>query len=314
MRHLAQIEGKQRAEAFVAYLLTQSIATHIEGASENSPFWDVWIRDEDALGRARAELEQFLANPQDPKYAAAVDQARQIIKQKQEASRQAAKNLRPVTYRGPSATSNLGSGRIPPLTLTLLILCIAVSLMSNFANPSPRFRFGQTVLDQLSFVSARDYEQSGHDPAASLKQGEVWRAITPVFLHGSPIHLAMNMVGLVVLGRIAERLAGTPRYALMILMLAALPMLLACLMPPNLDGSPFTVGISGVDYGLAAYLWIVSMRRPELGFRIPGSLIAILLIVIMLGFSGMTPGISNWAHLGGFVVGLVLGQVDGLRR
>lgn len=314
MRYLAQIEGKQRAEAFVAYLLTQSIATHIEGVPDNQQLWEIWIRDEDALGQARAELEHFLANPADPKYEAALPQARQIIKQKQEAVRAAAKNVRPVNYRGPAGIGNLTSGRIPPLTLTLLLISVAVSLTTNFMRPRPSNKIGHMMIEQLSFVSRSDYVKSGHNPAASLKRGQIWRAVTPVFLHGFPLHLVMNMIGLVMLGRITERLVGTPRYALMFLLLAALPMLLACLMPPSLDGSPNTVGISGVVYGLAAYLWIVSMNRPELGFRIPGGFIAFLLIFIVLGFLGILPGISNWGHLGGFVVGLALAQVDLIRR
>lgn len=306
MRYLAQIEGKQRAEAFVAYLLTQAVSTHIESVADNDQLWEVWIRDEDALEKARAELDQFNANSKDPKYAAAVSEARQIIKQKQEASKAASKNIRPVRYRG---TASLTGGRIPPLTMTLLIVCIAVSLLTNFMRPSEGYKLGRTMVEQLSFVSPRAYEESGHDPAASLKRGEIWRAVTPVFLHGSPVHLAMNMLALVMLGRITERLLGTPRYAMMVLLLASLPMLLACLMPPNLDGSPFTVGISGVVYGLVAYLWIVSMQRPELGFRIPGSMIALLLIVVALGFGGLITGLSNWGHLGGFVVGLALSQL-----
>ena len=307
MRYLAQIEGKQRAEAFVAYLLTQSIATHIEGVAGNEQLWEVWIRDEDAIARAQAELEQFNTNPKDAKYSAAVTEARQIIKQKQEAAKAAAKNIKQVNYRSPNA---LTGGRIPPLTMTLLAISIVVSLLTNFMRPAKDYKLGHTMIDKLSFVSPLAYENSGHDPAASLRRGEVWRAVTPVFLHGSPIHLAMNMFVLVMLGRITERLVGTPRYALMILLLAALPMLLACLMPRSLDGSPFTVGISGVVYGLAAYLWIVSMQRPELGFRIPTSMIALLLIVIALGFSGMIPQLSNWGHLGGFVVGLALAMVS----
>ncbi len=86
--------------------------------------------------------------------------------------------------------------------------------------------------------------------------------LTPIFLHGSPFHLFMNMLALIAFGRITERLIGTPRYALMILILGVLPITLACMMPPNLDGSPFTVGISGVVYGLVAYLWLLSSQPP----------------------------------------------------
>ncbi|MCC6512076.1 MAG: hypothetical protein IT423_23465, partial [Pirellulaceae bacterium] len=158
MRYLAEVKGKQRAEAFVAYLVTLSIPTHIEASSQSEELWEIWIRDEDTLNKARAEFQQFAANPDDPKYAAAIVEARQIIKQKQEAAQAAAKNIKPVSYRGPSGS--LSSGRIPPLTLTLLITCIAVSLMSNFMSPRPNARFGNQVIDKLSFVSPRAYKTS----------------------------------------------------------------------------------------------------------------------------------------------------------
>jgi GlpG protein len=303
MRYLAQIEGKQQAETFVAYLLTQSVSTHIEGNADNDQLWDIWIRDEDALEQARAELAHFRSQPDDPKYAAAIPSARQIIRDKQAAQREAAKRVRPVNYRGTLATR--GGGRIPPLTLTLLIICIAVSILTNFASPPANSKLGITMLDQLSFVKQRDYDNT-RDPAYNLKRGEVWRAVTPAFLHGSPLHLAMNMFALVILGRLAEQLVGTPRYALMVLLLAALPMLLACLMPPALDGSPQTVGISGVIYGLASFLWLVARQRPDLGFQIPNGFITFMVIMILLGFAGVLTGISSWAHLGGFVVGLAL--------
>jgi len=302
MRYLAQIEGKQQAETFVAYLLTQSISTHIEGNSDNEQLWEIWIRDEDALEQARAELAHFQSQPEDPKYAAAIPNARQIIRDKQAAQREAAKRIRPVNYRG--AVTAQG-GRIPPLTLTLLIICIAVSILTNFATPAANAKLGRTMLEQLSFVTPLAYDNTG-DPAYNLKRGEVWRAVTPVFLHGSPLHLAMNMFALVILGRLAERLVGTPRYALMVLLLAALPMLLACLMPPALDGSPNTVGISGVIYGLASFLWLVARQRPDLGFQIPNGFITFMVVMIILGFAGVLTGISSWAHLGGFVVGLAL--------
>lgn len=309
MRYLAEVEGKQRAESFVAWLITKSIDTHIEAAPKNPQLWEVWIRDEDKLAEAKAELAAFEANSNDPKYATAIDTARQMIKQKQAATQTAAKNVRPVVYRGASPAQMI-AGPLPPLTLTLVISCVVISLLSNFTRPNSHGRLGLQIIEKMFFVSPIAYERSGNDPAASLKRGEVWRIITPIFLHGSAIHLFMNMLTLIAFGRITERLIGTPRFALMILILGTLPTALACLMPPNLDGSPFTVGISGVVYGLISYLWLLSMQRPDLGFRVPGGLIIFLLGFIVMGFLGVIPHISNWAHLGGFLVGLVLALAE----
>ncbi len=305
MRYLTQIEGKDKAETLVAYLLTQSVATHIEPVGEDHRFWEVWIRDEEAVAKANGILREYQSNPDDPKFAAAVSEAYEILKRKQESVKAAQKNNRPVKYRS-TTSSGLGTGRIPPLTLTLTIICVVVSLLTNFTDPRPGNKLAHQIMNKLGFVSLKDYVESGEDPSVNIRRGEIWRAVTPVFLHGSPFHLFMNMLGLVMLGRFTEQLVGTSRYAVMILLLAAIPMLIACLMPPNLDGSPLTVGISGVVYGLASFLWLVGMQRPDLGFRIPGTLIALLLATIFLGFANVIGGISNWGHLGGFVVGMAL--------
>lgn len=309
MRYLVQIEGKLRAESFVAFLLTQSIATHIEEVSNKNDAWDVWIREEDSLDTARSELQKFTANPEDPKYAAALPEARQIVKQQREAVRAATKNVRQVSYKRPVA---MPGGKIPPITLCLLVVCIAVSLLTKFTDVR-NDSFAMSMLDRLSFVSMGAFAESEGDPGASLKRGEIWRVITPIFVHGSPIHLAMNMMGLVFLGRLAERLVGTPRYALMVLILGALPIMLACLMPMEWDGSPRTFGISGLVYGLAAFLWLLSSNRPELGFQIPNSFIVLMLVVIALGFLNVIGGLSNWGHLGGFVAGLGLAAMNPVR-
>ena len=68
MRSLTTLEGKSDAEAFVAYLLTLGISTHVEPASspmdarfQNGPasettkpdLWEVWIKNEDRLAQAK---------------------------------------------------------------------------------------------------------------------------------------------------------------------------------------------------------------------------------------------------------------------
>ena len=62
MRSLTTIEGQSRAESFVAYLLTQNISTHVEPTDGSQSKWEVWIRDEDRMQQALAELRDFEAN------------------------------------------------------------------------------------------------------------------------------------------------------------------------------------------------------------------------------------------------------------
>ncbi len=119
----------------------------------SSDVWEIWIRDEDSLPTAKQAYDAYQAHPEDPKYADAIPVARNIIKEKQQISQAAVKQVRKVEYRGP--TNGLTSGKLPPLTLTLVILCIAVSLLSNFSRPRPDSKIGNEIVDKLSFVSRK---------------------------------------------------------------------------------------------------------------------------------------------------------------
>ncbi len=65
------------------------------------------------------------------------------------------------------------SGSLPPLTLTLVISCVIISLLSHFTRPNDNSRLGQQIIDKMFFVSPLALRNSDGDPAASLKRGEV---------------------------------------------------------------------------------------------------------------------------------------------
>ena len=309
MRSLGQIDGRKPTERFVAYLLTLKIKTHIEGIDGQADRWEVWVRNEDQMSVARKELDAFLANPIDPRYDAAMKEATRLLDEEQRAKQAAARNIRRVEMSRPN---RLVGGRVPPLTLTLAILAAVVSLVSGFMQPRENNKWGQTVINELSFVEPSALKSSNGDPAASLKRGELWRIITPIFMHGSMLHLAMNLMLLVSLGRLTERIQGTPKFALFVLMLAVFPNLLQGLSPEWMRGSPNFVGISGVVYGLFGYIWIRSTLHPEMGVVIPMPMVVIFVGMIVFGLAvGISEAIPGWrladlCHLGGLLVGIAV--------
>jgi len=333
MRSLTTIEGKSDAEAFVAYLLTLGISTHVEPTSPPSmgnalesarpEAWEVWIKNEDLMAQAKEELATFLANPKDPKYSAALKQANQILRDQREEARLRQRNIQ--SPRLDDNRSSMFSGRLPPLTLTLIILCCVFGLLTSFSQPSPENRLGLSIVKQLKFVDMGLYSKS-KDPAASLKRGEYWRVFTPAFLHGDPLHLLMNMLGLASLGRIVERMIGLRRYALLLVLLAAGSHLPQGLLGENLfgfkglSGSPNFVGISGVIMGLFGYVAVKTKMRPDLGFALSTQAYFMVGILLVLGFAGEMFGkvgnlhMANFAHLGGLVAGAILGFLSEARR
>ena len=333
MRSLTTIEGKSDAEAFVAYLLTLGISTHVEPTSPPSmgnaiesarpEAWEVWIKNEDLMAQAKEELATFLANPKDPKYSAALKQANQILRNQREEARLRQRNIQ--SPRLDDNRSSMFSGRLPPLTLTLIVLCCVFGLLTSFSQPSPENRLGLSIVKQLKFVDMGLYSKS-KDPAASLKRGEYWRVFTPAFLHGDPLHLLMNMLGLASLGRIVERMIGLRRYALLLVLLAAGSHLPQGLLGENLfgfkglSGSPNFVGISGVIMGLFGYVAVKTKMRPDLGFALSAQAYFMVGILLVLGFAGEMFGkvgnlhMANFAHLGGLVAGAILGFLSEAKR
>lgn len=317
MRSLTTIEGQARAEAFVAYLLTQNISTHVEPTDESRTRWEVWIRDEDRIDQARSELAHFLSNPEDMRYQQAVRDARTILKEQREEAQARQKNIR--TTRDIQRSSMFG-GSLPPLTLTLIIVCSVFSVISSFSRPRGNNRLGISIVKQLKFVDMAKYERT-KDPAISLKEYQWWRVFTPMFLHGDPFHLIMNMLALASLGRLVERLEGSMRYFWLILAFAIGSHLPQGLLPENLlgirglSGSPNFVGISGVVLGLFGYIATKTYLRRDLGFALSTQSYVMVGLILFLGFAGDIAGnvgglnMANFAHIGGLLTGMAIGSL-----
>lgn len=310
MRSLGQIDGRKPTEQFVAFLLTQKIKTHIEGVEGKPDCWEVWVRNEDQMSEASKHLLAFKQNPTDGRYELAMKEATRLLESEQKTKQAAARNIRRMDT---SRTPGISRGPIPPLTLTLVILAVVVSFASNFMDVggTRNNKWGEVVVNELSFVEPAAWDKT-RDPAASLKRGELWRLVTPIFMHASMLHLAFNLFMLVSLGRMTERIQGTPKFAVFVLMLAVFPNLLQGLMPTSLGGSPAFVGISGVVYGLFGYIWIRSSLHPEMGVVIPMPMVVVVLGLIVLGFAaGMSQTdmgwrLANFCHLGGLLVGIAV--------
>jgi GlpG protein len=309
MRCLGQINNRKEAEKFVAYCLTEGITTQVEPVPDSVDQWEIWVRDEDRLNQAIGLLAEFEKNPADPKYHTAIQHANAVLQERAKQRQALAQNIRKVRYQSHAMSDR----RIPPLTLTLLILSCLVSIANNFGRPSVSNEIGQSISRQLGFVDFTGpnavKQKSGRlDPLADIKKGQIWRLITPIFIHLSTIHLAFNAIGLVVLGRIVERWLGTGLYAMFILVAAVFPNLLQALAPPSLMGSPLFGGISGVVYALFGLVWMRSVLNPMLGIRVPFIYVALMILPIVIGISGAIPGWNHaeLCHLGGLVIGLLV--------
>jgi len=146
----------------------------------------------------------------------------------------------------------------------------------------------------------------GGNAAVLAHDGQWWRMLTATFLHGNFLHLAMNMVVLLMLGSKLEWFLG-PRNFLLVYFGAGLLGSAASL--HFAAQATVSVGASGAVFGVAGALLVIVLRNHEhLPAEIRQSLMADA--GFMVGFSLLrgfrAENIDNAAHVGGLIGGLLL--------
>ncbi len=137
--------------------------------------------------------------------------------------------------------------------------------------------------------------------------GQWWRLLTPVFLHGSLLHLGFNMYALYVLGPMLERYYGHIRFLALYLLAGFGGNVLSMIMTP----AP-SLGSSTAIFGLLAAQGVfLYQNRAFFGDRARPALINILTVALINFIIGLSPGIDNWGHLGGLLGGLAFAWFAG---
>ncbi|MBU0898627.1 MAG: rhomboid family intramembrane serine protease [Nanoarchaeota archaeon] len=139
--------------------------------------------------------------------------------------------------------------------------------------------------------------------------GAYWQFFTYMFMHGSIMHVALNMFVLMIFGIRIEETLGKMNFIILYILAglgsAGLYMLLT-----GFGSTVLMLGASGAVFGvLTAYAFLYPK---EIIWIFPGiPLPAILAIVLLAGFElfsglfGLQAGIANFGHLGGIIVGAI---------
>ncbi len=137
--------------------------------------------------------------------------------------------------------------------------------------------------------------------------GEYWRLITPVFLHGSFLHAAVNLYALAIIGTGIERMYGPYRFLALYFITAFSGNVFSFVFSPNPS-----LGASTAIFGLlGAQIVLVLQNRKLFGSRYRSILINSLGIAALNLFIGLTPGIDNFGHLGGLAGGVLFALIGG---
>lgn len=315
MRQLTTLPNADDARRLADYLLTLKIETRVDHQSEG---WAVWVCDEDRLPQARQELEVFTRNPRDPRYTAAVGTAEELRRQEDQEEEQYARRqeqLRRRMSEQPAAT------RAYPWTLGLIAISILATLTSRWGDlASPVTR--ELTIESYTPV-AQGYIPNRVLAPTEVTRGQVWRLVTPIFLHFNFLHLAFDLYVLWIFGAAVEMRRGSGRFLLLVLGIAILSNLAEFFLGRTvyeagrgflLRPCPVFGGMSGVDYGLFGYIWMKSRFQPELGLFIDPTNVFLMIGWFFLCLFGVIGNIANVAHAVGFFIGILVGYAPILWR
>ncbi len=174
----------------------------------------------------------------------------------------------------------------PIATYTLVIITVIIYLL-------------QTVTNALLGVDLpAAYGMKIND---FILTGDLWRLITPMFLHGSLLHIGFNMYALVVIGSGLERRFGHWRFVTLYFMGSIAGNVFSFILSPNPS-----LGASTSIFGLLGAEMVFFYQNKELfGSGAKKALQNVITVAAINLLIGLSPGIDNWGHLGGLIGGLI---------
>jgi GlpG protein len=304
MRTIGKLDGEELAARFRDHLYLNGIESQIDDEDDGS--FSIWVLEDDQRARAAQLLEEFRAAPQAIDFRQAAAEARR----RREAEEREERTRRSTVVD----TARIGYERnimgMPVLTVSVIIICIAVGIYSQLGGDraslkplliSQYFHQWQTGLTQNAFTAALGH--FGWLP--EVRSGQIWRLLTPVFIHFGIPHIVFNLLMFKDLGTFVENRFG-PRYlAIQILIFGVLSNI-----GQALWGSPFFGGMSGVVYALLGFMWIRGRYDRDAGWQLNKTTVQMMLIWYVLCFTGLVGSIANTAHTVGLLAGMAWGYLS----
>ena len=142
-----------------------------------------------------------------------------------------------------------------------------------------------------------------------IRHGELWRLLTPIFIHFGPVHILCNMLWLRDLGSMIEGRQSSWHLAALVLAFAACSNFAQFYV-----SGPAFGGMSGVVYGLLGYIWIRGKRDPGSGLYLHPSTVLMMIVWFFACYSGFIGRVANTAHAVGLGLGMAWGYLSSLRH
>jgi membrane associated rhomboid family serine protease len=193
-------------------------------------------------------------------------------------ARQTMPRTRPAVV---TSMRRLGRSDSPVVTYSIIALCVVIFI-------------AELVTGSTRGVVFQDLVYYG-----PLTATEPWRIVTSLFLHLSVLHILFNMYSVFVFGPMLERMLGRARFAALFLLSGIGGSVAVLLIAP---ATP-VAGASGAIFGLLGAYFVI---QRHLG----GNNVQLLIVIgLNLVISFIIPNIAWQAHIGGLIVGALIGLI-----
>jgi GlpG protein len=347
MRLIAHFLSKPEAAAFSDFLDLNHISNQCE---EDSDQFQIWVHNEEDVMLSFDHYQQFVLHPKNPRFMPRKEDAKKtaskffpitysilafcclvfIGNMVQERSNKSLINgltpiQRALLFDEPKAVESLnglmgthGLSSLEEVNKAPLDVQKAFQRATNIPFWKGFFALSLERLQKQASISG------GPAPLfEKIKEGQVWRFITPIFMHQDALHIFFNMAWLLMLGRQIELRLKKSRVLLLILLLAIFSNTSQYLM-----SGPYFLGFSGVITGLAGFIWARQSKAPWEGYQVQRSSLTFLFYFVLilffisavcfilnaLGWADFNSSMANTAHISGGLLGLALGRCSFFAR
>lgn len=336
MRELTTLSSETYASRLSAFLATEAIEA---GFDEENGEWIIWVHNEDDRAKAEQILSEFESDPGHERYEVAERKVKHVFREAERLKKQVNKQQDRLQKRWggswwhcyPATYIMIGICVLVSLVCTdwenirmealgpMLCNDGASELLAKLGVQTP-VEFQLNGVDVLGYPRIPDFPENALNFKVvkdvlvaktkatawalmiTMKSGQVWRPITPIFIHLSFLHILFNMMWLRGMGMGIEFVRGTPRFVTLCLILAATSNIAQLFW-----GGPNFGGMSGVVFGLIGYVWMKGKTQPQLGIGLPQQTVVYCSLWLVLCMTGALGPVANAAHLVGFVVGILIG-------
>jgi GlpG protein len=298
MRTVGHLQSEAHARRLGDYLLVHGIENLVE--FDNDAGWAVWIVDEDKLEVASDFFREFSAGPEDARFRGQSKAAAEVRDRKEKEEGAYRKRIRERRHLFRPLTSY----QFGLITFAMIVASVLVFFLTGFGYQS----------EKMMFLRITDYEIDGSMVSwlpglPEVRRGELWRLVTPIFIHFGPLHLIFNLLWLKDLGSMLEERQGKLFFAVFVLAVAAASNVAQF----YVGRSPLFGGMSGVVYGLMGFIWLRGKFDPGSGLFLHPTIVTMMIVWFVLGYTGILGPIANTAHAAGLVLGLAWGYLSSLR-